>query len=200
MIQSALLFGSLGDAYTIMDATAAASLPDGVIGTRVPSWMLPSVPSQDLALLRPDLLIIEGLSTTAAAALGGRLQDPSVLAHIQSRCRIHLIELGYTSESLHSQSVHRKQDQHSQLLLALAHAGWTVVPGFHGSPYHVLMLGITGVIFRPFTDVLNLLGLRPDAITTLLRDLHVHSVRFVSSLVRLRRRIEASGHLQFEPP
>ena len=48
--------------FTIMDATPDTSLPPGGYDTHIPQWMLPAVPPATLCSLRPDLLLIEGLT------------------------------------------------------------------------------------------------------------------------------------------
>ena len=90
-MQNAILSGSLGQYYTVMDATARSSLPAGVADTRLPRWMLPHLPPSQISLFRPDILIIEGLIADQVSNL--RLSDPMVLHHLQSHCRIHVLEV-----------------------------------------------------------------------------------------------------------
>jgi ribonuclease HI len=49
MVQKAVMYGALGNTYTIMDATAANALPPDVAATRVPAWMLPHLPATERA-------------------------------------------------------------------------------------------------------------------------------------------------------
>ncbi|MBO0222674.1 hypothetical protein J0689_25695, partial [Vibrio parahaemolyticus] len=64
--------------------------------------------------------------------------------------------------------------------------------------YHVLLIGVTGVLFRPFASTLTLLGVQRAAASSLMRNIHVHSVLSVSSLTRTRRRLENDNDLH--PP
>ena len=124
--------GSLGGNYTILDATSRRSLPQGVASTRIPPWILPDVDPDTLARLRPDILIVHGLSYTRFASLQPLLEspDPSVsrpaLRSLQHSCTIHIVELGYTSDRSHSSSVTRKRSQHNLLVHLLLHAGWSL--------------------------------------------------------------------------
>ena len=67
--------------YTILDASAADRLPPGVSGNRLPSWLLPSLPSSTLSLLRPDMLVIQGLSLSSSRLITAQLtaHDPTTL-------------------------------------------------------------------------------------------------------------------------
>ena len=124
--------GSFGGHFTILDATSRRSLPPGVMSTRIPSWILPDVDLSTLARLRPDILIIHGLSHSLFASLRPSLEspDPSVsllaLRSLQRTCTVHIVELGYTSDRSLASSVTRKRHQHNLLAHFLLTAGLTL--------------------------------------------------------------------------
>jgi hypothetical protein len=199
MVQTAVMYGQMGSAFTVMDATAADMLPPGVAATRIPAWMLPHVPAAERDIMRPDLMFVQGLTLEEAASL--RSRDPRRLAAIQARCRIHIVEVGYTCESSYRSSLERKRQQHLTLVSALTSAGWSVTPGLDNSPYHILLIGLTGVLFLPFSSTLAALGLQRTPANTLMRDIHVHSVLTATSIIRRRRCLEnASVATDFHPP
>jgi hypothetical protein len=68
------------------------------------------------------------------------------------------------------------------------------------APFHILLLGMSGHIFLPFSSTLVALGVPTSVVSGLLRKLHEHALRFADSLVRLRRRLEWSSELSFDPP
>ena len=80
----------------VMDACGRDATPDTVAATRLPPWLLPTMPARVRDKLRPDILIIEGLPVHAGIAL--TTASPS-LSHLQRSCRIHIIEVGYCSDS-----------------------------------------------------------------------------------------------------
>jgi hypothetical protein len=196
-IQNAVMNGFLGGCYTIMDATARTDLRDGVAGTRIPPWMLPDMDPATISRLRPDLLLVQGLS--AVDVTRNNLHDPAVLSFFQRKCTIHILEVGYTSDASYITSLSRKHFQHIQLCRALVSAGWRLSL-HHTSPYHILMLGMTGHIFKPCSDIFLALGLTKTASQTLMRKLHVHAVQFADSIIRLRRRLEWTYSSDNHPP
>ena len=70
----------------ILDASAADRLPPGVSGNHLPSWLLPSMPSSTLSLLRPDMLVIHGLSLSSSRLMTAQLtaHDPTTLALLKA--------------------------------------------------------------------------------------------------------------------
>ena len=197
MIYDAILYGKLSGCFTIMDATSRHNLPAGVSDTRLPSWILPNVDDSTRKLFRPDLLIIEGLMTDFVSAVN--IHDPVVLGNIQRTCTIHIVEVGYTSDSSYTTSLNRKHFQHLALRRCLIDAGWRV----HHSrdfPYHILLFSFTGYIFSPCREVLSILGIDSLSSIKLRRKLVVHAVHFVFSIVQLRRHLEWSFDSDIDPP
>ena len=128
LIQSTLSRSSTTAWYTIMDATSSTNLPPGVASTRLPTWLLPNVPPDVLRLLRPDLLVIHGLSLAKYHSLSPllALHDPHTIASLKSSCVLHPVELTYTSDDNYNQSLLSKKSQHYFLLSLLLDAGWTL--------------------------------------------------------------------------
>ena len=180
-----------------MDATARSALPPGVSDTRLPPWMLPDIPPALVMKFRPDLLIIEGLTHVAVSS--HNMFDPAVLSHFQAFCIIHLLELGYTSDySLHS-TLTKKHLQHVELCRSLISAGWTLhLSGL--TPYHILILGFSGIVFKPALSIFDSLGISAAASRSLLKKLVVHAVRTAHSIVCLRRSLEWSFPSDNDPP
>jgi hypothetical protein len=193
-IQRAMVHGSMGGSFTIMDASAATRLPVGVAGTRIPQWMLPDVAPLLLSKLRPDLLVVHGLSSSLAPALDVLALEPAALSVLQHGCVVHLVELGYTRESCYADTLAAKLAQHVDLLALLVSAGWCVSPASAGplaSP-HVVLLGTSGTIFSGVIPVLSTLGVPPSRVPAVLHSLHVTAVRAADQIVRTRRRLEHS--------
>ena len=98
-------------------------MPDTVAATRLPPWLLPTMPARVRDKLCSDILIIEDLPLHAGIAL--TTASPS-LSHMQSSCRIHIILVGYCSDSSSRwlQARPAKELQHVRLCSALRDAGW----------------------------------------------------------------------------
>lgn len=196
-IQDAVKNGSMGGCFTIMDATSLTDLPDDVADTRIPSWMLPGLDPTIRARLRPDLLLVQGLSVSDVVS--HNLSDPVVLSRFQRTCTVHILEVGYTSDASYLTSLSRKHFQHVTLCRALVAAGWKLSIQ-HSSPFHILLLGMTGIIFKPCSDILLALGISKSSSLILMRKLHVHAVQFADSIIRLRRRLEWTFPSDTQPP
>ena len=118
-----------------MDATAADKIPPGVTDTRIPQWILPHLHDGTRLKMRPDLLIIQGLSNThpiLPLIAHGYIPNLEELRAIQAATVIHLIELTYTSDV--DMKIPKKQTQHLELIQHLQHAGWKLsrAPPFPG--------------------------------------------------------------------
>jgi len=55
---------------------------------------------------------------------------------------------------------------------------------------HIIIISFTGVIYKSIEPILQLLGVSPSALSTLLRTLHVKAVTSADSITRLRRALE----------
>ena len=58
--------GNLGGSFCMWDESKYKSLPDVVSGVRPPIWMLPHITKDTRDKMRPDMLLVEGLSTKDA--------------------------------------------------------------------------------------------------------------------------------------
>ena len=52
----------------------------------------------------------------------------TMLQHLKQHVKIHIIELGYTSDASHTDSLSRKKTQHTHLASHLLSYGWTLAP------------------------------------------------------------------------
>ena len=80
------MHGDLGSCFTIMDATSLRNLPLGIHST-FPHWLLPDVDPDTRNKLRPDILLIQGLSPASYSGKQHLLDacDRDALAHLHSR-------------------------------------------------------------------------------------------------------------------
>jgi hypothetical protein len=186
------LNGPFGLFYTVMDASARSNLPPGVQSTRLPSWIIPGTRRTTQLPYRPDLLIIEGL--TPNFVLQHNMYDPAVLGPIQRRCKIHILEVGYTADASFTTSLGKKYFQHVLLCRALVSAGWTLSTGSAGHlagstppPFHIMLLGMTGHIFKPCSATLQSLGNHQSQTVALMKKLVAHTVRSAHNIICLRR-------------
>lgn len=186
-----------------MDAGPAGDLPAGVLGTRLPAWLLPDCslpaltdgplplpPSEVRAKLRPDLLFIDGPLTSSHYSGAGS----SPPAGIRRQCTVYVIEVGFISESScdaagYTSALARKTEQHSRLCDALRAAGWRV----HGGAPLVLLVGHFGTVFQPWQPALRAMGVPRAAASLFLRRLHMHSLACAVKLEGTRVRLERSG-------
>ena len=187
LICNAILQGALANSLIILDACSQHQLPPGVYATRLPRWLLPSLPSLLRTKLRPDLLLIEGLSHSAAPPPDASL-SPGALATLQRLCTLHILELGYCHDSRYPEQFVEKQLQHVELLTLLHDAGWRL-----SSPLlvHTVLLGTSGTLFVPLHAALLSFGLSPPTVPRLLHSLHLHAVTSAHTIVRTRRFLEA---------
>ena len=190
LIHAALLSGSKGRHYVVLDATSKRRLPCGVSGTRVPRWALPHLPAATVATMRPDLLLIDNLLATDPAVSDSSALITSVqLAEIQRTSPVLLLELGYTHEFSHAACLARKRNQHATLVAELRLAGWTVHT--HGpDDVHVLLLGTCATVYLTAPAVLAALGISQPDIFPLVRSLHLHAVKFATAILSTRRELE----------
>lgn len=201
MLQRAVALGTRGAMFCVaMDACAEANLPEEVMGTRPPRWLLPAscLPSMTDAdgntlpahavrrRLRPDLLFIEGLTQADLRSRGGRPRVP--LPEVKQRCKVHILEVGYVSDSSDRflQKLTEKRQQHDALCTALRAAGWTI----HGDGPHVLLLGVAGTIFNQWQHTLPALGVCKSAAVRLMHKLHTHALATACSINGTRLKLE----------
>ena len=200
-IHSTFLQGSKASSLLILDATARAKLPHGVYHNRIPQWMLPSVPLGTLDKLRPDVLLMDGfpLSDAPLPTLT-RLTDVD-LRRIQRRCTLIIAELGYTHESLYSERLAAKRQQHLQLVSLLQSAGWNIAFNLADlDPVHFIILGSAGTVFCNAHHTLVSLGLSNSQSITVLKQLNTHAAQSALSIITLRRHLEKTVFYGNENP
>ena len=164
LLQAAVSAGSKSGMLCIMmDAGRACTLPVGILGTRLPKWLIPdrhlptiltdtNRPLCHTAVrrkLRPDILYIANLSPTLTRA------GASIPGREKKLATIHIIEVGYVSESsdAYLDRIRQKREQHASLCTALTSAGWRI----HNAQPTVLMLGQAGTVFSEWPAALKTL-------------------------------------------
>lgn len=182
-IYKAFLQGSIGACYTVLDVTSQTDLPPGVSGNRLPEWILPSLKNKDRLRMRPDMLVVEGLYENEVQKM---VRGSTFHRKKKRECVIHIIEVGYCSDSGHAQKLQDKHAQHSKLLTALRQEGWTV----HDNRVSVILLGTVGTIFQPCSDILKSLKIPAHIVKLTLRTLSIHAVKTAHSIVLARRALE----------
>ena len=118
-----------------------SSLPFDVSDSRLPQWMLPTLPETIRLRLRPDILIVHGLTQHSFChtfRIPLEQLDLVTLAAVQRSCTVHIIEVGYTSDASFHDSLSRKRAQHNLLVHYLQFAGWTVSSSSPFPPHPVL--------------------------------------------------------------
>ena len=140
--------------------------------------------------MRPDILLIEGMSANqvqayqdmGTAQLGrgakrdyrGRTRAADDKQAFRDKCQIHIIEVGYTSNTRYHEKMAEKNMQHDMLIAALRKEGWKVC-------CHVVVLGTGGFIFKNTSDVLEAMQVPQASRATALAALHrvhqLHEIR-----------------------
>ena len=192
--------GSLTVALATCDACPAADLPEGVHATRPPPWVVPCPPSPPgvrARSWRPDLLYISaparpGPADEAAVkalrvsvASGLTEPSPDVLARLRSDFVVHVVELGFFSESGSGwlETLEYKRTQQSPLVAALQEAGWANMRS------RVVPLGSVGTIFDEVSATLAALGVAVPSASALMRSLHFLAARTATALLSSRYKL-----------
>jgi hypothetical protein len=174
-IYKAITMGNNGRYCMVMDAGPADKLPPGTT-SRLPRWTLPATTRTQLTKMRPDIAIIEGVTPEQARHRRTRPSTPAKrAAHT-----IHLIEVGYTSDTRHAEKLLDKQAQHATLTSALMAAGWKV-------KIYAVTLGNAGTIHSTLSTHLTNLGATRDDTADTIRTLHKHAVHTAYSINTLRQ-------------
>jgi hypothetical protein len=176
MVCEAILQGSLGGCYTIMDAGRRVDLPHGVADKRMAEWLLPGIPEAQRRTMRPDILLIPNVTE---ANYPTSIED-------RSNYTVHIIEVGYCADTQHNLKQHEKAQQHQQLADMLIEAGWKV----QYTTLQALSLGYCGAIRKDFTKALQSVGIEPKDASNLCTRLHWHAVDTCCNIVKVRRLLE----------
>ena len=171
ILQRAISKGSMGNCTTFMDAGAAADLPADVQSKRLPDWLRPDTTTPTIwKKMRPDILILPTLTN-------GDTPTPGV------KQTIHIVEVGYCSDTNHEVKLLAKAQQHQQLAEALRAAG-------HDVRMHLITLGTTGTIRQDTLNTVRDLGVEGDHAPRLLMKLHANAIHYVQSITAMRRHME----------
>jgi hypothetical protein len=130
--------------------------------------------------MRPDVLIIPTLTLRK----GKRLTSYS--RALARQHTVHILEVGYTSDTNHEAKAHEKAEQHQRLQQLLLDHGWTV-------KYHALQavtLGFGGTIRADLRKLLTTLGCEPPQVDRCCNKLHAHALAYGHAILCERRRIE----------
>ena len=111
MIFKAVQKGFLGGNFSIMDAGTSDTVQvAGATTKRIPPWVLPHVPTDELHRMRPDIMILDSVP-----------QQPTDIdiacAHHRT---IHLVEVGYGPDTRWKETLEKKKQQQQRLKEALA--------------------------------------------------------------------------------
>ena len=207
-----------GGCFTVMDACPSTQLPPGVQATRLPPWLLPRghPAAAELTRCRPDVLIVEGLP---ACLLAGK-SDDQIRALLKARqTSIHILEVGFGSDTNHADKESDKREQHARLLQILTQPytptteATQMDPGnepytCHGRPprrtapfaqravvYHPPMtIGRTGSLPSTLTETLKgPLQISPHAANTCAAALTRHAVHYVERMYKNRYHPEGTA-------
>ena len=180
LLYKAVLASDIGGCYTIMDA---GHLPGETIHDRIPRWILPNTPGAERTKMRPDLLLITGLTQREA----NNWSDDHIVQD-KTRYTIHIFEIGYGSDTCLDNKERTKLEQHTSLISALHREGWT-------TNYTALPLGTTGGITNNVVNALkDRLKLTQNQVDKTCRKLHDLAIHAAHALVRKRRYIEYHKH------
>lgn len=216
LVHRAVSQGSLAVVLATCDACPAADLPVGVHATRPPAWLVPCPPPPPGARARswrPDLLYVSAPANPTAAddaALQALRQSvtsglveppPAALARMRAAFTVHVVELGFLSESGSGwqEALERKRAQQGPLVAALEAAGWAHVRS------RVVPLGSAGTVFTDAADSLSALGVPAHSARGVMRSLHFLAARAATALLSSRYALvrasrSSSRPLPPEPP
>jgi ribonuclease HI len=179
--------GSLGGCAMYMDACAAKDMPDYAMGTRLDhaEWLLPNRSEAQRKPMRPDILLVEGVQAKDAKRpdFAPRRERGSDLY------KVHVLEVGYTSDTNHEAKCVVKQGQHAELVAALEQEGWHVNYPKHAA----ITLGTGGTVRKDLAVALRELGVAQDKTAECMQRLHLHSVLTAAEIIKLRRFLEYGG-------
>jgi len=145
-----------------------------VHATRLPFWLLPNTDINTLDKMRPGILLVRGRDASGALAPG----------HADVR-QVDLIEVGYCSDTRHSEKQFEKTAQHKELAIALRAAGWTV-------NYMAVSLGFGGTVSTAAMEAMLKAGAPTEAAKTCMRKLARHAVQYVDKIHGGRRVLTAN--------
>jgi hypothetical protein len=160
-----------------MDA-GKAEFPDS-LGTRIPYWILPKVKDDIRALMRPDIMYMQG-APDVYAKRAMPLEDKTGIT-------LHLIELGYGPDTRYEEKRAEKQQQHKDLVAALEAENWNV-------QVHTIIIGVGGTVFTDLQQFLrDTLKLTKQNQQKVARKIIRITVERAHQLLKTRRWLERVG-------
>ena len=186
-----------GGCYTIMDACRSEDLPrHGADGKRLPGWLLPSLPGEQRARLRPDILRVVGLPADPTSA------DIQAATRNKGQYEVQIIEVGYTSDTRWRERMAGKRSQHwgtgglseeerTCLADALRREGWRVAE----EPC-IILIGTCGTVYGSGLRALERLGVTTEGSRRLLRRLHLEAVTALRDIIAARRQLDSSRSVE----
>jgi ribonuclease HI len=173
--------------FAIVDATAEGALPPTVHSNRIPEWILPHLPEEERLKMRPDILLIEGLDNSPAAITRISNLSPATRRMVQRNCKVHVIEVGYASNTRYLEKLAEKSNQHEKLVQALKTAGWKV----QYTDKHRVILGTGGYIFKNTVSLLEeVLMIPTPQVDKALNKLSTLAVDKGCNIITCRRQME----------
>ena len=144
--------------------------------------MLPGVHKDIRDKMRPDLLLIEHLSTNDAKYFD--LWPSEKRDRLRSTCTMHTFEIGYGSNFNHEEKIEEKNTQHDKLHEELRKAGWKNIRK------HIIALGTGAYVFKDTEELLKSLEVPPHVVQKLMQNLHKLAVEKISDIETSRRILE----------
>jgi hypothetical protein len=213
-IFDAIRLGPRGGMFAIVDGGRVpapagaghrfASHPFGSFGSRIPTWLLPDVPPNTLKRMRPDILIVDGLTLPQAQEIDAlhRSDPPAAQARLAALriarppAVVHVLEVAYASPGQPAaRALARKQQQHRKLIAALQASHYTV----HAGHPTVILLGTDGTIYDGLRTACDLLEVTKPAYDALAKRLHTAALASAHSLVQ-QHDAKARAHAGRAPP
>jgi ribonuclease HI len=151
----------------------------------LPPPTTPAICAQYRNKLRPDLLLITGLTQQDFMVMSPASHHPP--AHARAAWSLHLIEVGYHTEPLCQSAIAKKSLQHLPVAGLLKLAGWSLKPltptSTPANPVTTIPLGSLGSIFSVLPTALHALDVPPREVHHALRDLSLSAIRSAHHLL-----------------
>ena len=135
--------------------------------------MLPDIDEGIRMKLRPDILRVKGLPSSAT--------NFPISKNQRAHYEIQSIEVGYCADTRYKEKSQAKQLQHADLVKYLRDAGWKV-----HDPY-IFLFGVAGTTYKSNTTHLQTQGVSQRNAKKALTKIHINSMQWVDKLVKTRR-------------
>ena len=169
------------DAVLLMDCSESDRQECDAQYSRVPDWLLHNTPAEQRQRMRPDILVVEGLSVDDVR--GG-----TVPPRAKQECRIHIIEVGYGADTRLGQKRKEKEKQHEALRRSLVEAGWQV------EPPHLILVGHGGGIGKTTSHFIRqTLGRKETASRRIIERIIKNTATRAQQIIGTRRKLERNA-------